>query len=68
VGVEMRASAKSQCDGESVRRPTRRSAAAIAGALRQVSVQVFSSSLAAQPLQRPAVGAPVAASIRSGVE
>jgi hypothetical protein len=68
VGAAMRAPSKSQRSGAVGRCCTRRSAAAIAGAFRHVNVHVRKSPLAAQPLQSPATGSPVAGSMRSAVE
>ena len=67
VGTATRTPAKSQRSGAPRRRSTRRSAAAIDGALRHVKVHVRNWSLAAQALQRPGATAPVAGSVRSGV-
>ena len=67
-GAEMRASWKSQRACASCSRVTRRSAAAIDGAERHVNVQRRKSEEAFQAVQRPGLTAPVAGSVRSGVE
>ena len=67
-GEVMRASANSQRAGASSRRATRRSAAAIEGAERQVKVQRRKSAEALQAVQSPGTTLPLAGSVRSGVE
>src|SRR5438093_3542463 len=61
------ASAKSQRDGASFSRATRRNAAAMEGAALHVKVQSRKSGDAFQALHSPGATAPVAGSVRRGV-